>query len=119
QLIAACDLTLMVLRPTLPQLMAARSRVDLLSRELGSTTSVALCLIGTGDYRPREISEVLYGLPVMAALPYDPIAAGVLSDGRRTRRPLLSSALLRKAAGLAAEIRPQLGPKVLTRSEVR
>lgn len=118
QLIAACDLTVMVLRPTLPQIMAARSRVDLLSRELGSTASVALCLIGTGEYRPGEISEVLYGVPVMAALPYDPIAAGVLSDGRQTRRPLRSSALLRKAAGLAADLRHQLGPKAATRSEV-
>lgn len=108
RLIAASDLALMVLRPSLRQVADARPRLDALGRYVGANVPVALCLIGDGDYTAKQISQALYGLPVIGAIPQDSRSAAVLSDGRRARRSFRGAPLMREAAYLAIAMRGHL-----------
>jgi hypothetical protein len=107
RLIARSDLAVMLLRPTLRQVAAAKPRLDALGRYIGTNVPVALCLVSKGDYSAREISRALYGLPVIAEIPHDPRTAALLSDGRPTRRPIHLSSLMRGASALAQAMRHQ------------
>lgn len=104
-LIAASDLVVMLLRPTLRQVAAAKPRLDALGRRVGTSVPVSLCLIGHGDYTAREVGQALFGLPVLADIPYDPKSAAVLSDGKPAKRSMRTSGLLRGAAALAIAMR--------------
>ncbi len=108
QLIAAADLALMLLRPTLRQVAAAKPRLDAFRRQVGPPVPIGLCLVGAGEYGPRDISRALYDLPVIGRLPHDPQSAAVLSDGRQSRRSMRSSDLLRSASALAVAMRRHL-----------
>ncbi|GAA3120097.1 hypothetical protein GCM10010466_08650 [Planomonospora alba] len=108
RLIAASDMAVMLLRPTLRQAAEAKPRLDALGRYVGTTVPVALCLVGKGDYTPAQISRALYGLPVIGTIPHDPRSAAVLSDGASARRPLRSSTLMRGASRLADAMRRRL-----------
>ncbi|MEW9532868.1 hypothetical protein [Microbispora sp. NPDC049125] len=108
RLIATSDMALMVLRPCLRQVADARPRLDALGRYVGTKVPVALCLIGEGDYSSKEISNALYGLPVIGAIPHDPRSAEVLSDGKRARRSFRRSPLMRGASFLAMAMREHL-----------
>lgn len=108
RLIAASDLAVMLLRPSLRQIAEARPRLDALGRYVGTSVPVALCLVGEGDYTAKEISRALFGLPVISCIPNDQRAASVLSDGRRTRRSIRRAALMRGATHLATAMRIHL-----------
>lgn len=108
QLIAASDLALMLLRPTLRQVADARPRLDALGRFVGAKVPVALCLVGEGDYAAKEISDALFGLPVIAGIPHDPRSAAVFSDGKRAQRSFRRAPLMRGASFLADAMRQYL-----------
>ncbi|MGP3921313.1 hypothetical protein [Nonomuraea sp. 10N515B] len=108
RLIAASDLVVMLLRPTLRQVAEARPRLDALGRYIGTSVPVALGLVGKGDYSAKQISETLFGLPVLAEIPHDPKSAAVLSDGKRTRRSIRRASLMRGAAHLGLAMRQHL-----------
>ncbi|MFC0860948.1 hypothetical protein ACFHYQ_01430 [Sphaerimonospora cavernae] len=109
RLIAASDLALMLIRPSLRQVADARPRLDALGRHVGAEVPVAICLIGEGDYTAKQISEALYGLPVIGAIPWDPKSAAVLSDGKRAGPSFNRAPLIRGATDLALTMRSHLG----------
>lgn len=111
RLIASSDLAVLLVRPTLRQLHDARPRLEALGRYVGTSVPVALCVVGRGDHSAKQMSQALYGLPVIATLPHSPRSAAVLSDGRRTRRSVRISSLIRGASALALAMRRQLDQK--------
>lgn len=102
--LAAARLAVLVLRPSLRQVWAARSRVDMLASLLGDPARLALLLTGPGSYSRQEITQAL-GLPVTAVLPDDPRTAALLSDGQGRRRGLLATPLLRSAGPAGQALR--------------
>jgi hypothetical protein len=100
----AAHAVVLVLRPSLRQVWAARPRVELLSQLLGGQQRLALLLTGSGTHSAREVADAL-GLPVLASLPDDPAAAAVLSDGIGRRGQLGSTPLLRSARDAGAALR--------------
>ncbi|MEV5576608.1 hypothetical protein AB0L06_41825 [Spirillospora sp. NPDC052269] len=104
-LVAASDMAVMLLRPTLRQVTAAKCRLDALGRHVGSDVPVALCLVGWGEYPARVVSEALFGLPVIAEIPDDPRSADLLSDGRGHGRASRRMPLMNGVAGLATAMR--------------
>ena len=91
-----------VVRPTLRQVWAARSRIEILAQLVDGTSRIALMLTGPGTHSRREVAHAL-GVPVAAVLPDDARSAAVLSDGLGGQRTLASGSLFRsaKAAGNA------------------
>ncbi|MFD4323631.1 hypothetical protein ACFWQC_03290 [Nocardioides sp. NPDC058538] len=84
-LLAAADITLLVIRTDLPAISAARSRAETVSRPGVGWRRCGLVLVGEGKpYTAREVSRVL-GIPVVAELVDDPVAAAVFHRG--TPRP--------------------------------
>jgi hypothetical protein len=102
-LLAACAVVI-VLRPSLRQVWAARPRADLLSHLLGGTQRLALLLTGPGTHSAREVTDSL-ALPVLASLPDDPRTAVLLSDGIGRRGHLGSAPLLRSARAVVEALR--------------
>jgi len=108
----------MVMRPTLRQVAAARPRVEMLAQFLGGSDRLAVLLVGDHGLKSGEIRGSL-GIKMIGTVPDDPRTAEVLSDGvgRRTnldRQPLLRGA---KNAGkalaqLASRDRPSYGPEL-------
>jgi hypothetical protein len=92
----AARVVAVVLRPSLRQVWAARSRIDILSRLLGGTGRFVLLLTGPGPHSAREIASAL-DVQVSAQLPADSRTAAVLSDGAAGRRKLGSGQLIRSA----------------------
>jgi hypothetical protein len=90
-----------VLRPSLRQVWAARSRIDMLTRLLGGTGRLVLLLTGPGQHSAREIESAL-GVAVAGRLPADLRTAAALSDGAGGRRKLEAGQLV-KSAGKAGE----------------
>jgi len=95
-------LVIVVMRPTLRQVAAARPRIEMVAQLLGDRERIGLLLIGDSGLSGKEISRAL-DAPVAATLPLDEKTAGVLSDGigRRSgidRRPLMRAA---QTAGLS------------------
>jgi hypothetical protein len=100
--LAESKLVLLVLRPTLRQVAAARPRVEMAGQLLGDRRRVGLIMIGDKGLRAGEITKAL-DTPVIATLPHDDRTAAVLSDGtgRRSgidRRPLMRGARAAVAA---------------------
>ncbi|WP_345580275.1 hypothetical protein [Nonomuraea rosea] len=104
-LLAACDLVVMLVRPTLRHVAHARPRLDALGRQVGEDVQVGLCAVGDGPYSAKEISEALFELPVLAWIPHDPRSAAVLSDGDRAKKSFRRSALIRGTSRLGAAMR--------------
>lgn len=92
----AARTVVVVLRPTLRQVWAARSRIDMLTRMLGGTGRVVLLVTGPGPHSAREIESAL-GVAVAARLPADARTAAALSDGTAARRKLVTGRLVRSA----------------------
>ena len=125
--LAEANAVLMVMRPTLRQVAAARPRVDMVSQALGGRGKLGLLLVGDHGLRPVDISRAL-DVRVVASLPDDPGTARVLSDGegrrsRLDRTPLMRSAKLacQSVAQLArplpaAELSAGASPRVSTAS---
>lgn len=98
-LLRAADLVMVVIRPTLAQVAAARPRVERLRQSLGSVP-LALCLIGDRPYGAREVRDQLGDFVASYVLPIDERAARVLSSGAdndRERRRIERSDLMRTA----------------------
>ncbi len=102
--LSAARAVVLVLRPSLRQVWAARPRVELLSRLLSGTQRLALLLTGPGTHSAREVAGAL-GLPVVGSLPDDPRTAAVLSDGVGRRSQLGSAPLLRSARDAGEALR--------------
>lgn len=96
-LLAAADLILLTLRPSLPGMSAAipavRALRGYLVDEVGGFDTLRLLLTGPGDQTTRTVTREL-DTPVVARLPDDPRSAAVLSGGGvlRRRAPLLQAA---------------------------
>lgn len=94
--LAEADLVLLVLRPTLRQVAAARPRIEMLTQLRGGTEQIRLVLTGDQGHRPGEVGKTL-GAPVLAVLPSDPRTAAVLADGTGRRGSLTDRPLMRAA----------------------
>ena len=80
-LMDAADVTLLVTRATLPSISAARSWAETVRQPATGWRHPGLLLIGQGQpYRDTEVSKVL-GIPVVADLADDPVAAAVYQRG--------------------------------------
>lgn len=105
--LAEASAVLLVMRPTLRQVAAARPRVDIASQVLGGRDRLGLLLVGDRGLRPVDIARTL-DVRVAAALPDDASTARVLSDGDG-RRSRLDRTPLMRAAGQAGRSVAQLG----------
>lgn len=80
-LMDAAEVTLLVARATLPSISAARSWAETVRQPATGWRHPGLLLVGEGQpYRDTEVSKVL-GMPVVADLPDDPLAAAVYQRG--------------------------------------
>ncbi|MFC5829520.1 hypothetical protein [Nonomuraea insulae] len=107
-LIAASDLAVMLLQPTLRHVAQARPRLDALGRHVGRDVPVELCVVGNGPYSLKEVSGALYDLPVLGWIPDDARSAAVFSDGMPARKSFHRSPLVRGASALGAAMRRRL-----------
>jgi hypothetical protein len=96
------DLVLLVMGTSLPAVAAAKARLTVLREALsltenvhGSSSGLALLLVGEGrPYTSKEIAGAL-GLPVAASLAWDPASAQVLAAGAGPGRRFETSPLVR------------------------
>lgn len=80
-LIANADLTLLVLRSNLRALASAKSWAETLAADAVPGHAVQVLVIGEGrPYSAGELARTL-GLPVLAAVTWDPRRAEVFADG--------------------------------------
>lgn len=98
---------LMVMRPTLRQVAAARPRVEMAYQAVGDRDKLGLLLVGEHGLRPADITRAL-DVRVVASLPDDASTARVLSDGHG-RRSRLDRTPLMRAAKLACRPVARLG----------
>ncbi|MBD2895630.1 hypothetical protein amrb99_45690 [Actinomadura sp. RB99] len=103
-LLGAAETVVMVLKPTLRQVDAARPRIDALKDLRGGRGTIRLCLISDGPHRAAEVERVL-GTPILAELPYSPDDASVFSDGASPRRTFKTSLLLRSLRCMGRRLR--------------
>lgn len=107
-LLDSADLTLLVCRTSLPALAAARSWAETVRRPGAGWRRPGTLLIGEGQpYRAGEVTKVL-GLPVVAALPDDPVGAAVYHRGvtpqHRFEASPYARALLAAAEAIQAHV---------------
>lgn len=106
------DLVVVVARPTVRSLRSAHVRVAALHEQLGGTGSagadaVRLLLVEDGPYPAREVERELK-VPVVAAMPWRPKQAAVLSDGAEPPRRFEVSELMRAARTAAGRLWQQV-----------
>jgi hypothetical protein len=102
-LLAAAERILLVCRPTLRQVAAARPRLAMLHSLPAGASRAAILLTGPGGYTARQVAAAL-GVPVAATLPADPKTAAYLSDGEGTVRGLATRPLMRAAAAAVRQL---------------
>lgn len=103
-LLRAAELVLVVMRPTLAQVAAAKPRLARLRQALGADAPLGLCVIGDHPYTPRDIHTALGEFAVSLSLPLDEKAAAILSEGGGSdwaRRRIQVSPLMRAASAAA------------------
>ena len=110
-LLARADLVVMVVRRTLPQVDAARPRLEVLRDTLAR--SPVLCVINDGPYETAAVRKALFDLPVIGELPRASSEARVLSDGVRPRRTFRTSQLVRTLGGLGRRMRNALDQRAV------
>jgi MinD-like ATPase involved in chromosome partitioning or flagellar assembly len=109
-LLARCDLIVIVLRPRLHQVHQAKQHVEMLRRDLSDgggdsgERRFGLLLVGDGPYSRGEVRNSL-GMPVLGVLPVDNRSAAVFSDGAARGRWLDRSRLVRAARRVATSVR--------------
>jgi hypothetical protein len=113
--LTAASVVAVVLRPTLRQVWAARSRIDMLAQLLGGTARVVLLITGPGTHPAREIAGTL-SVPVAAVLPADARSAVVLSDGGPRRRQFGSGPLIAAAQGAGHALRKHAAAQVTSQA---
>ncbi|TDB96922.1 hypothetical protein [Actinomadura sp. 7K534] len=94
ELLKAADAVVMVLKPTLAQVDAAKPRLEAVRSVVNEHATLGLCVINDGSYSAAELRRVLE-VPVLAELPSSPADAQVLSDGARPRLTFRTSLLVR------------------------
>lgn len=100
--LAQATAVVMVMRPSLRQIAAARPRIDLALSLIGGNGRIGVLLIGEGgrasDHRHAagDVAKAL-GAPVVGTLPEDERTAAVLSDGVGRRHGLSGRPLMRAA----------------------
>lgn len=104
ELVAEADVVVLVCRTSLVSLAGLRLHVGPLL-EAGPPGRVGLALVGAGrPYAAKEVAEQ-FGLPVMAELAWDPVAAAMLGEsgpvGRGWPRSPLARSLTAAAEGFA------------------
>jgi hypothetical protein len=120
-LVRRADVVLLTVRATAASVAAAAPVVRVLREDLtrrgAGPGSLGLLVVEDGPYRPVEIGTHL-GLPVVAALPWDPATAGYLADGTPVRGKLALAPLMRAARSTHEQItlaagrrRVQLAPR--------
>ena len=100
----ACDLVLLVVRPTARSVQGASAAVQLLRRRLGDLDRVRLVVCGAGPYTPDQVAASLgfERADRVDRIPADPRAAASLVDGSAaTVFGLTRTRLVRAAAQLA------------------
>jgi len=103
----AADRVVLVMRPTLAQVLAARPRLARLRQALRSPAPLGLCLIGEHPYTASDVRTELGDFDPTIVFPADDGAAAVLSEGSgsdRTRRKAEASALMRAARTAIARL---------------
>jgi len=78
--IAACDVVLLVVRPTARSIQGALAAAQLLRTRLGDLDAVQLVVNGAGSYTSAQTAAALE-VPLAATLPGDDRAAAALVDG--------------------------------------
>ena len=78
--IAACDVVVLVVRPTARSVQGARAAAEILRARLGDLDAVRLLVNGAGPYPPAQVAEQL-GVAGVEVIPADPRAAAALVDG--------------------------------------
>ncbi len=118
--IAACDVVLLVVRPTARSVQGAASATQLLRRRLGDLDRVRLVVSGAGPYAPDQVAGAVgfERADRVDRIPADPRAAAALVDGSTsTVFGLTRTRLVRAAAQLADRISAQVStcmPAALT-----
>lgn len=102
-MLARAAFVILVLRPTLRQVAAARPRVDVVADILGGTSRLGVLVVSGGGYRPGEIASALR-VPVLGAIRRDDRTAALLADGIGRRDGLAGRVLLRDARAVARSI---------------
>ena len=101
--LAACDLAVLLARPTLASVTAAHRLASGWSRSAASIE--ALVIEAPSPYRADEVADAI-GVPLLGAIPFDPASARVHSEGsaapRGFERSAYARALRRVAADMAA-----------------
>ncbi|MGG5258645.1 MinD/ParA family ATP-binding protein [Phycicoccus avicenniae] len=108
RLLYGADVCLLVLRTDLVALAAARSWAETLSEgfeSVGHGQGLFVVTVGEGrPYSSREIAKVL-GLPVVASVAWDEVAAAVFARGEPRPRRLATSAYVRSLGRLGETLR--------------
>lgn len=106
-LLAASDLTLLLIRGNLPAIAAARSWSDSVKGPVAGWPRAAALMIGEGQpYRASEIAKVL-DLPVVGALPDAPAAAAVYHRGAAPPRRFETGTYARALTAAIGSVRAQ------------
>jgi len=111
--IAACDVVLLVVRPTARSIQGALAAVEMLRTRLGDLQAVQLVVNGPGSYTPSQTAAALE-VPLAATLPGDYRAAAALVDGAtapvlRMTRTRLVMQVDRLAQQLCADVSAPIG----------
>jgi len=104
--VTAADRIVLIMRPTLRQVAAARPRMQMLTDTSGIAAPVSLLLAGPGPLDAGEITRLL-GTRITGTLPNDAKTAAVLSDGDGRRTALQNSPLMRAAVAVGKALRGQ------------
>ncbi|WP_369383259.1 hypothetical protein [Streptomyces sp. cg36] len=113
-MVEQADAVFVVVRNTLRCLQAAEGRVRALEESVGD---ISVLMVNEGPYPAGEVQRVLQ-VPVIAALPYTPKDARVLSDGAEQPRHFTRSSLM-KAAATAGTLLAQHAARRRTRLDPR
>lgn len=115
--VTACDLVLLVVRPTARSVQAASGAIRLLRSRLGDLERVRLVVNGAGPYTPTQVADALQfdRADRVDQIPADPKAAAALVDGAAaTLFGLSRSRLLRASGALADRIAAQMSAATST-----
>ncbi|WP_141578764.1 hypothetical protein [Actinomadura sp. WMMA1423] len=121
ELLKAADAVVMVLKPTVTQVDAAKPRLDALKGLVREGATLGLCVVTDGPYSASEVGRALE-VAVLAELPSSPGDARVLSDGARPRLAFRTSVLMRSMKDLGQRLHStvaDLGAKDVTGRSAR
>lgn len=115
--VTACDLVLLVVRPTARSVQGASGAIALLRARLGDLDRVRVVVNGAGPYTPAQVAEALQfdRADRVDQIPADPRAAAALVDGAAASLFGLSrSRLVRATNALADRVTAQLSTPAST-----